>query len=151
MENDNAERICYRNQYKQFWQGAARAGVVISTKSFKCDSHYQAIWATSCENVSLEIFDQVRFKPTCSATEIARILKLRIEQVYIILSKQRTTKVLLDCVNAQADLHFCCSHMAWHIFAWPGPNFYIYLQNHSAELVQLVENGPSNCPWPIST
>ena len=27
------------------------------------------IWATSFENVSLEIFDQVTFKPACSATE----------------------------------------------------------------------------------
>ena len=27
------------------------------------------IWATSHENVSSEIFDQVRFKPACSATE----------------------------------------------------------------------------------
>ena len=27
------------------------------------------IWAISHENVSSEIFDQVRFKPACSATE----------------------------------------------------------------------------------
>ena len=27
------------------------------------------IWATSRENVSAEIFDQVTFKPTCSARE----------------------------------------------------------------------------------
>ena len=27
------------------------------------------IWATSCENMSSGIFDQVRFKPACSATE----------------------------------------------------------------------------------
>ena len=29
----------------------------------------KTIWATSHENVSLDIFDQVRFKPACSATE----------------------------------------------------------------------------------
>ena len=27
------------------------------------------IWATTRENVSSEIFEQVRFKPACSATE----------------------------------------------------------------------------------
>ena len=30
---------------------------------------YSIIWATSRENVSTGIFDQVRFKPACSATE----------------------------------------------------------------------------------
>ena len=29
------------------------------------------IWATSRENVSSGIFDQVRFKPACSATEVS--------------------------------------------------------------------------------
>ena len=29
----------------------------------------KAIWATSRENVSSGIFDKVRFKPACSATE----------------------------------------------------------------------------------
>ena len=29
------------------------------------------IWATSCQNVSLGIFEQVRFKPACSATQVS--------------------------------------------------------------------------------
>ena len=30
---------------------------------------YNTTWAAPRENVSSEIFDQVRFKPACSATE----------------------------------------------------------------------------------
>ena len=35
--------------------------------------HVDDNWATSCENVSSGIFDQVRFKPVCSATEASYV------------------------------------------------------------------------------
>ena len=44
-----------KQQNKQDWFGG------LATAEIK--------WATSGENVSLEIFDRVRFKPACSATE----------------------------------------------------------------------------------
>ena len=46
--------------------------------------------------------------------KLARDLKFDIASRGIILSRQRTTKVLirLDCTDAQADLRLCCSHMA---------------------------------------
>ena len=92
-------------------------------------------WATSRENVSSGIFNQVRFKPACSATETARLLKLWTEQVYIpyYLSSEQQ-RCLSDCVDAQADLVlirlFGCAgwsapllfaYAIKHIFAWLGP------------------------------
>ena len=59
-----------------------------------------------------DVFVQVRLKPACSA--IKTIWRLEISDLAksgIILSKKLTTNVLLDCANAQADLHLCCSHM----------------------------------------
>ena len=72
------------------------------------------------------IFDQVRLKPACSATENSYCLDLALESIGIILSKKRTTKALIrlrivlirlrialsDCADAQADLYLYCSHMA---------------------------------------
>ena len=52
--------------------------------------------ATSRENVSSGIFDQVTFKPACSVREASQNLEtLDIASVRIILPKQRTTKVLI--------------------------------------------------------
>ena len=81
-------------------------------------------WATSRENVSSEIFDQVRFKPACSATEASYNFEtLDITSMHIILSKQRTTKVLIrlrGCTGWSAPLLF--AYGIRHMFAWPGPN-----------------------------
>ena len=81
-------------------------------------------WATSRENVSSKIFDQVRFKPAWSATEPGQNLEsLDIASVYIILSNQRTTKVLIrlcGCAGWSAPLLF--AYGIRHVFAWPGPN-----------------------------
>ena len=68
--------------------------------------------------MSSEIFDQVTFKPSCSATEAT----LDIASIHIILPKQRTTKVLIrlrGCVGWSAPLLF--AYGLRHIFAWPGP------------------------------
>ena len=67
-------------------------------------------WATSRERVSSGIFDQVRFKPACSATETSWNLEtLDRASIHIILSKQRTTKVLIrlrGCADWSALLLF---------------------------------------------
>ena len=81
-------------------------------------------WATSHENVSSEIFDQVRFKPACSATKASLNLEtLDIASIHsITLSKQQTTKVLIrlrGCAGWSAPLLF--AYAIRHIFVWPGP------------------------------
>ena len=81
-------------------------------------------WATSRENLSSGIFNQVRFKSACSATEASENLEtLDIASIHIILSKQRTTKVLIrlrGCAGWSAPLLF--AYVIRHSFAWPGPN-----------------------------
>ena len=81
------------------------------------------IRATSRENVSSGIFDQVRFKLACSATETSKNLELLdIASIHIILSKQQTTKVLIrlrGCTGWSAPL--LIAYGIRHIFAWPGP------------------------------
>ena len=69
------------------------------------------------------IFDQVRFKPAWSATEPSQNLEtLDTASKYIILSKQRTAKVLIrlrGCTGWTASLMF--AYGIKHVFAWPGP------------------------------
>ena len=81
--------------------------------------------ATSRENMSSGIFDQVRFKPACSATQTSYNLEtLDKASIHIILSKQRTTKVLIrlrGCAGWFAPLLF--AYGIRHIFARPGPTF----------------------------
>ena len=81
-------------------------------------------WATTRENVSSGVCDQVTFKPTCSATETSYNLEtLDIASIHIILSKQRTTKVLIrlrECAGWSAPLLF--AYGIRRVFAWPGPN-----------------------------
>ena len=81
------------------------------------------IWATSRENVSSGIFDKVRFKPAWSATEPSYNLEtLDTASIYIKLSKQRKTKVLIRLrgrTGWSAPLLF--AHGIRHVFAWPGP------------------------------
>ena len=64
------------------------------------------------------VFDQVGLKPACSATEASYSLEISdIETRDIILSRQRTTKALIRCANAQADLRLYCSHIAQQVFS----------------------------------
>ena len=81
------------------------------------------IWATSRENVSSRIFDQVRFKPACSATKASYNLEtLDIASIHIILAEQWTTKVLIrlhGCAGWSAPLLF--AYGIRHVFAWPSP------------------------------
>ena len=70
----------------------------------------------------LEIFDQVRFKPACSATEASQNLEtLDKASIHFIVSKQRTIKVLIrlrQCTGWSAPLLF--AYGTRHEFAWPG-------------------------------
>ena len=88
-------------------------------------------WATSRENVSSGIFDQVTFKPACSATEARENLEtLDIASIHIILSKQRTTKVLIrlrGCTGWYAPLLFAWYYAIRHIFTWRGPHVHVSL------------------------
>ena len=79
------------------------------------------IWVSSWENVSSGVCDQVRLKLACSTTEASIRLEILVTETRdITLSRQRTTKALTDCADAQVDLHLCCSHMTWHVFSLPG-------------------------------
>ena len=101
MQYARSSYYCNRLYYTFFWLNFAEFRLTIR-KMYN-------MWAISRENVSSGIFNQVRFKPACSA----RILKLWIEQVYIsyyLTSEQR--RCWSDCTDAQADLHLCCSQMA---------------------------------------
>ena len=69
-----------------------------------------------------EIFDKVRFKPACSATEDNQNPETLSIAIHIILSKQWTTTVLVrlrGCAGWSAPLLF--AYDIWHIFAWLGP------------------------------
>ena len=91
----------------------------VVTLSSSC---FNTIWATSCENVSSGICDQLRFKPAYSASEaILRLEILDIETRGIILSRQRTTKALIrlrGCAGWSAPLFF--AYGIRHVFAWRG-------------------------------
>ena len=80
------------------------------------------IWAASRENVSSEFCDQVRFKLACSAAEASYSLEtLRIANIHIVLSKLRTTKVLIrlrGCAGWYTPLLF--AYGIRHVFVWPG-------------------------------
>ena len=68
------------------------------------------------ELASCRFFDQIRLKPTCSATETSENIAILPEaSLDILLPNKRITKVLIrlcGCTDqyAQAGLHFCCSH-----------------------------------------
>ena len=67
------------------------------------------------------VCDQVRLKPACSTTETSWRLQISdIETRDIILSRQRITKALISCADAQADLRLCCLHMVKQVFSWCG-------------------------------
>ena len=59
------------------------------------------------------VFDQVRLKLACAATEASYRIEISdIETRDIIQSRQRKQRCWSDCTDAQADLRLCCSHMA---------------------------------------
>ena len=80
------------------------------------------IWASSWENVSSEVSDQVRLKLACSATEASRRLEILAPETRdITLSRQRTTKALIrlrGCAGWSAPLLF--AYDIRHVFSWPG-------------------------------
>ena len=86
------------------------------------------------------VFDQVRLKPTCAATEASWRLEISDKETTdIILSRQRTSKVRgcadwcwSDCADAQADLRLCCSHMAKTGFLMTWLNYYYGKWLHTA-------------------
>ena len=58
------------------------------------------------------VSDQVRLKPACSAKDVSWSLEILDNGTRdIILSTQWTKRCWSDCVEAQADLRLCCSHM----------------------------------------
>ena len=81
------------------------------------------IWASSRENVSSGIFDQVRFKPAFSATEASWSLDIsNITSRDVVLSRQRTTKALIW-------LRGCAS--------WCAPLLFAYGIRHDLDLTQF--------------
>ena len=72
------------------------------------------------------VCDQLRLKPACSTDDTSWGLEISaIASREIILSKQRTTNVLIRMANEKADLCLCCLHMAktgflmmWLIYIW---------------------------------
>ena len=83
---------------------------------------YNTIWAMTWQNLSSGASDQARHKPACAATEASYNLEISaIEYRDIILTKQRTTKVLIrlcGCAGWSASLLF--AYDIRHIFSWPG-------------------------------
>ena len=81
-------------------------------------------WASSWENVSSVVSDQVRLKLACSATEASMRLEILVTETRdITLSRQRTTKVLIrlrGCAGWSALLLF--AYDIRHVFSWPGSN-----------------------------
>ena len=76
-------------------------------------------WATPWENLSLGFCNQVLFKPAFSATEASCSLTLLdIASVGIVLSKQRTTKMLIRlrwCEGWSASLLFAYDKQIFHM------------------------------------
>ena len=71
---------------------------------------FTTIWASSWQNVSSGVSDQVRLKPACSPTEASMRLEILVTETRdITLSRQRTTK---------APLLF--AYDIRHVFSWPG-------------------------------
>ena len=78
--------------------------------------------ASSWENVSSGVSDQVRLKLACSATEASMRLEILVTETRdITLSRQRTTKALIrlrGCAGWSAPLLF--AYDIKHVFSWPG-------------------------------
>ena len=79
-------------------------------------------WASSWENVSSGVSDQVRLKPACSATEASMKFEILVtETIDITLSRQRTTKALIrlrGCAGWSVPL-LLLAYDITHVFSWP--------------------------------
>ena len=84
--------------------------------------HHWNNWASSWENMSSGVSDQVRLKLACSATEASNRLEIWVTETRdITLSRHRTTKVLIrprGCTGWSAPLLFL--YDIRHVFSWPG-------------------------------
>ena len=72
------------------------------------------------QNVSSGVSDPARHKPACAATEASQVLEISAIESRV-LSKQRTTKVLIrlrGCAGWSVPLLF--TYDIRHIFSWPG-------------------------------
>ena len=80
------------------------------------------IWASSWENLSSGVSDQVGLKLACSTTKASMRLEILVKETGdITLSRQRTTKALIrlrGCAGRSAPLLF--AYDIRHIFSWPG-------------------------------
>ena len=110
--------------------------LVLSRSLFSCFFSHFYHWATTRQNVSSGVSDQARHKSACAATEASKSLEISaIESRDIILSKQRTTKVLIRlrrCAGWSAPLVF--AYDIRHIFSWPGSIVNISLAEERAGL-----------------
>ena len=111
---------------------AASVPRTVTLIELRCLSHSQIVlpfgrrhlvyntinWATSWENLSSKFATrQARLKPACSTTETSWTLEsLDLARIYFILSKQRTTKVL---IRLRGCTFVVCT---WHkqVFSWCG-------------------------------
>ena len=100
------------------------------------------IRASSWENVSSGVSDQVRIKLACSATEASMRVEILITETRdISLSRQRTTKALIrlrGCAGWSAPLLF--AYDIRHVSLWPGS--YVYFLMHW--WVWNPSRGPNN-------
>ena len=106
------------------------------------------MWATSWENLSSGVCDQVWLKPACSETytcKLARVLKFRTTTRGVILSRQRTTKALSDQTGCMRRLICVFIVRMWHKLVWAcrGSNVKRKKINNDQELIQ---SDPTSCP-----
>ena len=114
-------------------------------------------WASSWENVSLGVSDQVRHKLACSATEASMRLEILVTETRdITLSRQRTIKALIrlsGCAGWSALLLF--AYDIRHIFLWPGSIVYKvhhrYVINRCFKRIieKLSWSGTKPTKWPV--
>ena len=92
---------------------------------FYGDSDYK--WASSWENLSSGVSDQVGLKLACSATEASMRLEILVTETRDFkLSKQWTIKALIrlrGCAGWSAPLLF--AYDIRHVFSWPGSNIIV--------------------------
>ena len=98
-------------------------------------------WASSWENVSSGVSDQVRLKLACSPTEPSMRLEILVTETRdITLSRQWTTKALIRlcrCTSWSAPLLF--AYDIRHIFSWPGSN------KNNLQQRKIYKNSGQNC------
>ena len=103
----------YQDEKKYLFQGRKHGSI---------GAYKFLIWATTRQNVSSGVSDQIRLKPACAATEANMRLEILVTETRgITLSRQRTTKALIrlhGCAGWSAPLLF--AYGIRHIFSWSG-------------------------------